>query len=239
MKIASITGVTRSNELSITKSIGSVIIASNLAFTDLTTEKISIYIERGNGANVILVNKILLKDFLISSTFGNSALQSDSTYATIALCEIASEGSVYLAEKESIKIQLDDLVALKLYDVYGVEEPVQTNDLLFFEQKSIASEEVNKKIDVSGFDLAIVNMDATISDISFYFENGQVVKYLPFELQTLSCDIDPVAYITSAGVVSQRLSGRIALPLLHVQTIEINKSQGVVVNFVVRHIKTV
>ena len=73
MKIISITGATKTAELPITKSIGAIIFNTNLAPSDLLNEKISIYIERGNGNNVILANKVLLKDFILASTYGTEA----------------------------------------------------------------------------------------------------------------------------------------------------------------------
>jgi hypothetical protein len=239
MKITELTGVLKSPELTVTKSIGSIILGTSLALPDLLNEKISIYIERANGNNVILVNKVNLKDFILGSTYGGEAIQSDDTYPTIAVCEIGLEGGVFIAEKESIKIQLDDLRAPHTYLLYGIEHPVSTNDLFHFEQKSIASEEVNKKIDVKGFDLAIVTMDDSISDVSYTFENGQVVKFLPFELKALSVDIDPIQYVKNDGTVAQNLTGRLALPLVHIDYIEVNKAQGAIVNFVVRTIKNV
>jgi hypothetical protein len=239
MKIATITGVAKSPELTVTKSIGSLIISSDLPLSALTTEKISVYIERGNGSNVILANKVLLKDFILASTYGTENTQSDANNALVALCEIAEEGSVFLADKESIKIVLEDLIVGKRYDLHGIEEPVSTNNLYFFEQKTVASEEFNKKIDVQGFDLAIMTVDASVSDLSYQFQNGQVVKYLPFELQTLSRDIDPIQAILSDGKVVQGLTDRLTLPLVAVVGLEINKSQGAVINFVVRTLKSV
>lgn len=239
MKITTLTGVLKSPELTVTKSIGSVIVCFSGLLEELLNEKVSIYLERANGSNVILVNKVNLKDFILSSTYGGESIQSDANFGTIAVCEIALEGGIFIAEKESIKIQLDDLRAPNTYEIYGVEHPVTTNDLFHFEQKSVASEEVNKKIDVKGFDLAIMTMDDSISDVSYTFENGQVVKFLPFELRALSVDIDPIQYIKNDGTVKQVLDGRLSLPLVHVDFIEINKAQGKIINFVVRTIKNV
>ena len=239
MRIATITGVTKSPELQVTKSIGSLIISTDLALSALTSEKISIYIERGNGSNVILANKVLLKDFILASTYGTENTQSDANNSLIALCELSDGGSIYLADKESIKITLEDLIADKRYDLHGIEEPEQTNNLYFFEQKSVASEEFNKKIDILGFDLAVMTVDDSVSDLSYQFSNGQIVKYLPFELQTLSRDIDPIQAVLPAGTVLQGLTDRLTLPLVAVVAIEINKSQGSIINFVVRCLKTV
>ena len=240
MKIATITGVTKSPELTVTKSIGSLIVGvSGLALGDLTTEKISIYIERGNGSNVILANKVPLKDFILASTYGTEATQSDDNHQLIALCELAENGSIYLADKESIKITLEDLITTYDYTLHGIEEPEFTNQIYFFEQKTVASEEFNKKIDVQGFDLAVMTVHSTIQDLSYQYSNGQVVKYLPFELQTLSRDIDPIQAITANGSIVQGLADRLTLPLVAVVALEINKSQGSVINFVVRTLKTV
>lgn len=239
MKIATITGVTKSNELTLTKSISGLIVAvKDLALSALTTEKISVYIERANGSNVILSNKILLKDFILASTYGSAATQSDADYDTIALCELSNNGGIMLNPKETIKIQLDDLIDTKTYDLFGIEEPEQSNELYFFEIKTIASEEFSKKVDVKGFDLAIMTTSNTISDVSYKFSNGEVVKYLPFELQTLSRDVDPIQAINDTAVL-QGLTDRITLPLVHVDIIEVNKSQGSVINFVVRSLKQV
>lgn len=239
MKIVELTGVLKSQEITITKSIGSIIISSDVALEDLLNEKITVFIERANGNNLILANKVNFRDFILASTYGSESVQSDDDNALIAICEIAHGGSIELAEKESIKIQLDDLRAPYRYTLHGVEEPVQTNELYVFENKTIASEDYNKKIDVKGFDLAIMTKDASVSDISYQFSNGQIVKYLPFELQTLSRDIDPICAIKSDNTILQGVTNRLALPLLHVDYIEVNKAQGSVINFIVRTVKNV
>lgn len=242
MKITSITGKLKSDELSVTKSIGGLILGLSFPIDELLNEKISIYIERGNGNNVIMANKVLLRDFILASSYGSEAIQADATYPSIAICELAVDGGIFLAEKEMIKISFDDLRSLQTYDIYGVEEPTATNNLYFFEQKTIASEEYNKKIDVRGFDLAVMTVDQTVSDVSYTYEHENVisvVKYLPFELQTLSRDIDPIQAIKADGTVMQSLTGRLTLPLVEVEAIEVNKSQGAIINFVMRTIKNV
>ena len=239
MKIASITGVTNSPEFTVTKSISTLLLALNISLDEITTEKISFYVERANGNNVILANKTNLKDFILGSTYGTEAVQSFDGFPTVALCEVSQDGSIFLAEKETIKIRLEDLISAKTYEVYGIEEPVQSNDLFFFEQKSVAVEDVNKKIDVRGFDLAIMTLDDSVSDVSYTYSNNQVVKYLPFELQALSRDIDPLLYIDKDGLAVQAVSDRVSLPLVEVDFIEINKSQGSIINFVCRTTKNV
>lgn len=235
MKIISLTGVTRSEEIPVTKSIGSLIVACASTMTEFSTEKISVYIERANGSNIIIANKVPLVDFMLASTYGTEAIQSDVVrgYFTVALCELAVGGSIFLAEKETIRILLEDLNQNVEYDLFGVEEPASSNVLYLFEQKTMAREEFNKKIDIAGYDLAVMTTRNTIQDISYHFENNTVIKYLPFELQTLSRDVDPIQSIYQ-GEVSQGLASRLVLPLAHVNYLEINKSQDDIVNLVVR-----
>lgn len=239
MKIVELTNVTKSQEISVTKGIGSLIIATTKSLHEIDSEKISIYIERANGSNIYLANKVPLLDFILASTYGNEAVQSEGTQRTIALCELALDGSIFLADKEQIKIQLEDLELTTSYVLNGIEEPASTDKLYFFEQKTIASEEFNKKLDISGFDLAVMTKKPSLQDISYTFENQKVVKYNPFELQTLSSNVDPITSIDKEGTVQQRLADRLVLPLVHVDYIEINKSQGEVINFVVRNIREV
>lgn len=243
MKITTITGKLKSDELPITKSIGGLILCASVPINELLNEKISIYIERGNGNNLIIANKVLLKDFILASSYGTETIQSNADFPLIAMCELAVDGGIFLAEKETIKISFDDLRAPLTYDVYGIEEPISTNNLYFFEQKTIASEEFSKKIDLSGFDLAIMKTDDTVSDMLFtyYLPDGSVsvVKYLPFELEVMSRDVDPIQAINQDGTVSMGVNGRLSLPLHDVLSIEVNKEQGEIINFVVRTTKNV
>lgn len=238
MKIISITGKLKVEDIQVTKSIGGLILGLSMPVADLLNEKISMYIERANGNNFTLANKILLKDFISLASYGSEALQCDSNYPLIAICEIAKDGGIFLAEGEKIKISFDDLRSAHTYDVYGIEEPTPTDVLFVFEQKTIASEEFNKKIDVRGFDLAVMTEHATVQDLSYSFaENGGIVKYLPFELQTMSRDLDPIQAILQDGTVLQNHSGRLILPLHQVDAIEVNKEQGAIINFVMRTVK--
>jgi hypothetical protein len=237
MKIIELTGVTKSNEITVSKGISSLIIATSLALTDFLNEKISIYIERANGNNVPIANKVKLQDFLLSATYGGEAIHSDGAFPTIAVCEIALEGAILLQEKENIKISLEDLRAPNTYIIYGVEHPLNTNNLMHWEQKSCAIEDLSKKIDVKGYDLAVIDLNATVTDISYTYSNGQTIKYDPFELRALSVDVDPIQSIES-GSVSSRIGDKLCLPLVNVDFIDVNKNQGSIVNFVMRSVKT-
>ena len=237
MKILECTGVLKSLEQSVTKAISGLIICFDGGFNDLLNEKINVYIERANGSNIILANKILLKDFILNSVYGGEAIQSDSEFGTIAVCELSQDGGIYLGEKEEIRISFEDLRIAQKYVVYGVESPLLTNLVYRYEIKSIAMQDTTKKVDVKGNDLAIMSLGSSVSDVSMYYENGQVVKFLPFELRALSVDVDPIQAINQDGTVSQVLAGRLSLPLVHVDYIEVNKDQTAIVNFVVRTLK--
>ena len=244
MKIATITNKTNSGELSVSKSIGNLIIATDVAVGGFRIEKVTIYIERANGNNVYLANKVDLASFILASTYGSSAVQSSKDYKQIALCELAVDGGIFLDEKETLKIEFDGLDVTKKYDLFGVEEPEISNLLYFFENKSVSSEDTNKKIQLTEFDMMVLNNDDTISDISLTFANRQVIKYLPFELEILSKDIDPISVFGEVhghglSTVSLGYPRKLCLPLISVDFLEMNKEQGELVNFMVRTIKQV
>lgn len=243
MKIATITNKTNSGELSVSKSIGNLIIATDVAVGQFADEKITIYIERANGNNVYLANKVDLASFILASTYGSSAIQSSNNYKQVALCELAVDGGIFLDEKETLKIELDGLDETNTYDLFGIEEPEISNLLYFFENKSVASEDTNKKIQLTEYDMMVLNERNTITDISMTFDNRQVIKYLPFELQTISRDIDPIVAIGNVGEIANQIyqgyPNKLCIPLIKIDFLEINKAQGQLVNFMVRTIKQV
>lgn len=226
MEIYKGTGVLKTPELKISKSIGSFIIASSRALTELTNELVTIWIERANGSNVEIATNIPLKDFIMLSTYGTEATQSNSEYDMIAVCEIADEGSVRLYENESLKMKLDGLLSAETYAVYGVEEPNSSETVYRYERKTIASEDLSKKINVENYELAVINTMSSIDTLSYRYTNGEVIKYLPFVLQVISADVDPIQAILANGSVIQTVGTLVTLPLTAVSEIEVNKSPG-------------
>ncbi|TXI68908.1 MAG: hypothetical protein E6Q46_00350 [Flavobacterium sp.] len=228
------TGRTKTDEQKITKSIASLIICSTKTVDELTNENITVWIERVNGSNVYLAQSVKLSDFLMLTNFGSDAIQSDATYKTIALCELSSDGAVQLNEGESLKYKIDSLISTHTYAVYTVEDPVNTLELFLFDRKTIGSEELQKSLDVRNADLCVIDMHPSIKEISFKYENGMQVKFLPFELRTIARDIDPVFSINQNASVSQGHSQKVCLPLVAVNSIEFVKDTGAVIEITTR-----
>lgn len=227
--------IANTGTLLVTKSIGSLIVASTLPFAQLTTEKIKIEIERANGSNFeITKGNMSLKDFILLTTYNDDAITADQNYALTAECEICEGGSIQLNEKDVIRIELTGLKTAETYVLNGIEEPATSHAVLSFEQKSMSSDDTNKIFQVHGHDLAILDKHSSIEEVAYTFDNGQVVKYTLFELSVLSRAIDPVAYVKADGTVQSGFADKLQLPLFGVDAIEIRKSQGALINLILR-----
>lgn len=238
MKIYNGTGVTQTGIIPVTKSISTLIIASTLGFDALTTEQILIEVERANGSNFEITKGLMyLKDFILANTYGSDAITCDDALNLdfVAVCEICNDGSIHLFEKDVIKIELRGLIAGQTYTINGIEEPQTSTQIYSFEHKSMGSDDKNKDFNVDGYDILVLDKSATIEEVNYTFANGQVVKYDLFELESMSKSIDPVAYVKSGGAVASAFSDKIQLPLLAVRNINIRKSQGAVINLILRN----
>lgn len=235
MEILNITGVLKTQELKITKSVASLIIATTKSPDTIVNENITIWIERVNGSNVYICQSAKLIDFLMLTNYGADAIQSTKTgLLTVALCELSKDGAVQLNEGESLKIKMESLTSTATYIINAVEDPLTTNDLYIFDRKTVGSEELIKSIDVTKVDLCVIDMHPTIKEISLKYDNGMLVKHTPFELRTMSRDIDPVFYIADDGAVSQGHSQKISVPLVGVTAIEFVKDAGAVIEITTR-----
>lgn len=238
MEIYNGTGKTTTGTILLTKSISTILVASTLAFDELTSETIRVEVERANGSNFeITKGSMSLKDFILINTYGDDAITSDVArgYDLVAVCEICNEGSIHLFEKDVIKITLNGLVATETYVLNGIEEPQTSTEIYSFEHKSMSSEDTNKDFNVSGYDICILDKSNSIEEINYTFSNGQVVKYSLFELECMSKAIDPVAYVKKDGTIRSSFTDKIQLPLYAVENLNIRKSQGTVINIILRN----
>lgn len=227
--------ITKSGSILVTKGFRALLIRTTLEYEALTTEQIKVEIERADGGNHEITKGFKsLKDFLLATTYMGDALTSDLVYATIAECEICEGGNIELQEKDVIKFEMQNLKAASAYVVNTLEDDENSDHVLEFEDKSMSSEDTNKIFQVAGNDLLVMTKSSTIDEIAYYFENGNVVKYTLDELVCLSSSVDPVAYIRNKGTVSSSFPDRIQLPLEGVNSIEIRKSQGSLINLFLR-----
>jgi hypothetical protein len=234
MEIYNQKGRLKTDELKITKSISSLIFCTDKNVNDIANENVTIWIERVNGSNIYLAQSVKLIDYLMLTNYGSDAIQSDKTFNVIALCELSSDGAVQLSEGESLKIKLDGLKSENTYAIFSVEDPITTLDFHMFDRKTLASEELQKTLDVKNADLCVIDMSETIKEILFKFSNGTAVKYLPFELRTISRDNDPLFAISQDNSVLQGHDQRVVLPLLEVDYLEFVKDTGAVIEVTTR-----
>ncbi|MFH6964534.1 hypothetical protein ACHRVK_19330 [Flavobacterium plurextorum] len=238
MEIFKGTNKTETGTILLTKSISTLIIGSSKSFDELTTETIRVEVERANGSNFeITKGSMFLKDFILANTYGSDAIISDGarTLDLVAVCEICNNGSIHLFEKDVIKVELRGLIPAETYVINGIEEPETSTEIYSFEHKSMSAEDTNKDFNVDGYDVLVLDKSATIEEINYTFENGQVVKYSLFELESMSKSIDPVAYVKTDGTVKSAYADKIQLPLYAVRNLNIRKAQGAVINLTLRN----
>lgn len=227
--------VTKTGSILVTKGFRALLFRTTLAFDGLTTEQIKIEIERANGSNHEITKGFKnLKDFLLATTYMGDALTADSSYGTIAECEVCEGGNIELHEKDVIKFEMQNLKTAADYVINTLEDDEISNHVLEFEDKSMASEDTNKSFQVGGNDLLVLTKSETIEEVAYTFANGTVVKYTLDELICLSRSVDPVAYVMADGAVKSSFPDRVQLPLEGVESVEIRKSQGTLVNLFLR-----
>lgn len=224
----------KSDVLLLTKSIGSLVVSSTVAVDALVNEQISIEVERLSGNLEITKGNMSLKDFILLTTFNGDAVTSDDVYETTAECEICENGAIHLDEKDVIKIRLTGLDPAQTYVLNGIEAPDTSLAVLSLENKSMASDEKSKVFDVYDCDIVLLDAHASIEEIAYTYLNDVVVKYTLHELKVLSRSVDPVGYVRKNGTVKASFAGKLQLPLFGVKSIEVRKSQGAIINMVVR-----
>lgn len=234
MKIYGGTGVTSTSNLKVTKSVQSLIVATDKTVEEFTNESITIFIERVNLANIYLATALPLADFLMLTNYGNDSIQSNATFKTIALCELAEDGAIRLNEGESLNIKIDGLNPAKNYELYAVEDADVVETFYKFDRKSIASEDTVKTISVEKAELVVIDLKSSVSEVSVKYANGTTNKHLPFELRVISRDIDGIYAINQDNTVLQGHSTRVAIPSIGVNELEIVKTAGELVTVVTR-----
>lgn len=226
--------ITKSGSLLVTKAFGSLLVSSSLDVEALTTEQIKVEVERKSGNLEITKGFMSLADFIYLTTFNDDAITSNPAYKTLALCEVAEDGAIFLEEKDVIKVELQGLKTAETYVLNTIEEPQITEKVLSFENKSMASDDKDKTFDIEHCDLAVIDNDASIQEVAYTFLNDVVVKYTMHELQCLSRQVDPVAYVRQDGTTKSGFLAKLQLPLFGVKKINVRKNQGSIINLICR-----
>lgn len=229
MKIYDATGVKDTPQIKVTKSVNAIIIATDKQPSELRDETISIFIEKVNQPNFQIATAVPLIDFLMLTNYGSDAIQSDRDFQTVALCELAEDGALTLNEGETLQIKLSGLNEANKYVMYATEDANTVQHTHFIERKTIAQEDTVKTINVENCDLCVIDLDPSVSELTFRYANGNTTRFTPFELKCISRDVDPVFSINREGAVSQGLDQKTSIPLIGVNEIEVVKTPGAMV----------
>jgi hypothetical protein len=222
------TGILKTNEIRSTKSIHALLLCMNVATDALVNETITVWIERVNRSNVYLATNVKLKAFIALTNFGVDSIQSNSEFATIAMCQLSDDGNVQLNEGELLKFKIDGLKSTMEMAIYGIEEPNSSFDFYTFDRKNISSEDTQRVVSVENSELTHFST-ATVEEIGVAYGNGVTLRYLPFELSIVTRDIDPTFHLMANGTTTQGLSNEIILPTVGIATLEFQKTPGTLV----------
>lgn len=242
MEIKKITGVTESEEIVLTKGIADLIVGSDLPFSEIWNERISVFVETASGSRDIARN-VLLRDFILLGTFNEDCVQygtrKGDMLLTIAKIELTEDnGFIELFENETIKFKLTNLDSTKIYTLDGIEGAFPSKELLRYERKVVASNVTSQDYDVRGYDLLSLQNHLDIEEIDFRMDNGTTIKMTPFEMETESKSIDTFTsfkkldYTNGLGghsvdfIPVHGVEERIVLPLVGVSAMTIRKNTG-------------
>lgn len=227
------TAITESPEIVLNKGISALVVCSDLAPHLFTTETISAWVEKA-GKNIDIAKEMLVKDFIQLGTYAEDIIQSNDTLLTIANCDLTQDaGYIVLSESETIKFKLRNLNAAKIYELHGLEAFAPSTGVNKYERKSMGSEDVSRDFDVKGYDLAALQKDASITEISLTHENGSVAKFTPFELEINARSADSANWI-SGSVIKVSQSDRIVFPVHQIVSVNVRKEPGVRLDFSLR-----
>lgn len=212
--------------ISCTKGVGSLLIAYGLGLNELTTEKVTIWIEK-QGENVYIANKMELKKFLGLSILGADASYADAVFHKF-VCELTrDEGAIHLDPNEELKIEFTGLIETKPFFVRGIESNFQSAyHPIEFESLNMHTDSVTRDFPNNGqFDMALVQCtDSTTFEIEW--ENGRT-QYADFEeLFALNRQIDPIIGVTSAGAIINGITNHVYIPMAGVKTLRVRKDAG-------------
>ena len=226
-------GQTESAEIVLNKGITALILASILKPHEFTTEVVSVWVEKA-GKNIDVAKEILVKDFVALGTYAEDIIQSSAQLAIIANIDLTADGGfISLQETETIKIKFRNLKADKDYQLHGVEGFFPSVKLNMYERKSMGSEDVSRDFDVKGYDLASLQKDSSITEISLTHENGSVAKFTPFELEVVAKSADS-ANVIDGSVIKTSSTDRIVFAVHQIVNVNVRKEPGQRLDFSLR-----
>lgn len=227
------TNKTKTDTLEVSKGFANIAICTDATIDEITTELVSIYVER-KGDTLDICRDILLKDLMLLGTASQDSLVSMGTLKTCAVIDLTVHGgNIKLDDNEKVKVSLTNLKTAKTYQINTIEGSFPDTEIEQYVRKTIASENLNYDADVRGYDLLSIQKSSTITEISFTHDNNTVVKMTPFEVELYQKSLDPIVGVTSDGVTSG-FSDRIVYDLKGITAVNIRKTDGALINFSLR-----
>lgn len=226
---------TKSGVLKATKGFESLVLNTNVAFKDLSTEMIKVEIQRA-GKNVPVTNGFIsIRDFMLMSTAGESAITVDVDNRLSVQCDLTYGGNIPLFEKEEIRVELMGLKTADSWIVDAMETWETAQHVYEFEQRIMASDIKQQTFLFDGDNLALIDNSDDVSEIRITYDNGQVIPYSMRELRAMLRHKDPIVIVEgSGGSVFSNISDKLALPLFNIDQMEVTKAQGDTFNVLVR-----
>lgn len=239
MEIYKATGVLKTPELRVTRAIGAIGVKMSQAFSALTNETIDVYIERADGDNTIIIPNLSLKAILAGSVSEAPAIFQNENGCS-ALVEVCENGALMLNDTESVRIKMDGLKSGVTYELHGIEYPQYSAESVVWSKKNLLVGEADRKIDVSGQELMVIENPDGILEAQFTYTTGLTVKYTRVELDFISRDLDPVKIVDSdpttlKGRTQFDFDGMLNFPLVGVNEIDFRKDDGVQVKIYLKN----
>jgi hypothetical protein len=97
----------------------------------------------------------------------------------------------------------------------------------------MGSEDVSRDFDVKGYDLASLQKDSSITEISLTHENGSVAKFSQFELEVIARTADS-ANVIDANVIKVSQANRIVFAVHQIVNVNVRKEPGTRLDFSLR-----
>lgn len=216
-KLAELTGVTKSGDLVISKSTGTLIYECSKDFNSLTNEKITIWVER-EGQNQYLATNILLKDFIYLCTgYEQSKIQAGVGGGNIAVIDFGIESALKIAEGERLKIKLDSLIATDTHIISYVEDYEESLGYKEFEYKSVPAGERDKTFDVSDHEIVLIKNDNSITELGITYSGAKERRFSMYELMALSREHLGITVVKTDGSVISGDQNYLLLPATFIQ----------------------
>jgi hypothetical protein len=231
MNVFDVTGVTTVKR-EISKEIGAIGFYSDKYFDDLTTETISLIVERNGSNNTnITTTEILLRDYILALSFDKEAVGSFpnahyETFKTAVKLELCEGGNVELNGSDKIVVVMNNLDPLKRYVLDGIEMD-ETNDditdIIRCEEKIIAADQKDVTINCDNSDVIVIDDIQAIKEINLHWVTGKITKHTMRELRLISIDEDPVAYVRNDYKVYSSYTGKLQIDSKRIKAINVVK----------------